>query len=135
VTLSGSFNAFKQHPYLLSQVVCTMLDLFRILYSFFIFSFNVMRRSIRHTCRILTEPEPLCHGVQPVACEYYCTGYRVLYPLLLTAFRVSRDIPDKNKGLLNWHRHCIDKRRKRAVTGRPVRRGEFSMTTERRHPA
>jgi hypothetical protein len=36
-----------------------MLDLFRILYSLFIFSFNVMRRLIRYTCKIRTEPEPL----------------------------------------------------------------------------
>jgi hypothetical protein len=76
-----------------------MLDLFRILYSLFIFSFNIMRRLIRYTCKILTEPEPLCRGVQPVAYGCYCTGHRVLYPLLPTAFRVSREIPNKNKGL------------------------------------
>jgi predicted oxidoreductase len=58
---------------------------------------NVMRRWTRHTCKILTEPEPLFRGVQPVACGYFCTGHRVLCPLLPTAVRVSRDIPNKNQ--------------------------------------
>jgi hypothetical protein len=52
-----------------------------------------------HTCEFLTEPEPLSHDVQPIVYGYYCTGDRVLYPLLPTTARVSRDIPNKNQRL------------------------------------
>jgi len=132
--LSITCNDAKQHTYLLSQPTAHWPIFPGFSISFYLFVQCHAGMDQAH----LQDPDrarTLCRGVQPVACGYYCTGHRVLCPLLPTAIRVSRDIPNRNKGpfvlaqTLHWHMSYTCRVRQ-AVAARMI-----VMTTEWRHPA